>query len=81
MCGQVATVEAMETIATATDTHPGAKKDISGRSIVVVIVIFSIVVVIVIFSMFTLSVSSASQQGAATWYGESCPSTLTSTFR
>ena len=35
----------------------------------------------VIFSMFTLSVSSASQQGAATWYGESCPSTLTSTFR
>jgi len=31
-------------------------------------------------SKFTLSVSSASQQGAATWYGESCPSTLTSTF-
>ena len=72
MFGQVATVEAMETIATATDTHPGAKKDISGRSIVMVIVIFS---------KFTLSVSSASQQGAATWYGESCPSTLTSTFR
>ena len=72
MCGQVATVEAMETIATATDTLPGAKKDISGRSVVVVIVIFS---------KFTLSVSSASQQGAATWYGESCPSTLTSTFR
>ena len=72
MCGQVATVEAMETIATATDTHPGPKKDISGRSVIVVIVIFS---------KFTLSVSSASQQGAATWYGESCPSTLTSTFR
>jgi len=31
-------------------------------------------------SIFTLSVSSASQQGAATWYGESCPSTLTSTY-
>ena len=26
------------------------------------------------------AVSSASQQGAATWYGESCPSTLTSTY-
>jgi proprotein convertase subtilisin/kexin type 1 len=31
-------------------------------------------------SIYTLSVSSASQQGAATWYGESCPSTLTSTY-
>jgi len=31
-------------------------------------------------SVFTLSVSSASQQGAATWYGESCTSTLTSTY-
>ena len=40
-----------------------------------------IIMMLVISSMFTLSVSSASQQGAATWYGESCPSTLTSTFR
>ena len=31
-------------------------------------------------SIYTLSVSSASQQGSATWYGESCPSTLTSTY-
>ena len=31
-------------------------------------------------SVFTLSVSSASQQGQATWYGESCTSTLTSTY-
>jgi len=31
-------------------------------------------------SIYTLSVSSASQQGAAPWYGESCPSTLTSTY-
>ena len=31
-------------------------------------------------SRFTLSVSSASQKGSATWYGESCPSTLTSTY-
>ena len=72
MFGQVAMVEAMETIATVTDTHPGAKK---------VIISKSIIAMIVIFSKFTLSVSSASQQGAATWYGESCPSTLTSTFR
>ena len=72
MFGQVATVEAMETIATVTDTHPGATK---------VIISKSITMMIVIFSKFTLSVSSASQQGAATWYGESCPSTLTSTFR
>ena len=28
----------------------------------------------------SISVSSASQQGQATWYGESCPSTLTSTY-
>ena len=27
-----------------------------------------------------ITVSSASQQGRATWYGESCPSTLTSTY-
>ena len=72
MFGQVATVEAMETIAIVTDTHPGAKK---------VIISKSIIMIMVIFSKFTLSVSSASQQGAATWYGESCPSTLTSTFR
>ncbi|XP_023333546.1 neuroendocrine convertase 1 isoform X2 [Eurytemora carolleeae] len=31
-------------------------------------------------SIYTLSVSSASQQGSATWYGESCSSTLTSAF-
>lgn len=31
-------------------------------------------------SVYTLSVSSASQQGQATWYGESCTSTLTSTY-
>ena len=31
-------------------------------------------------SIYTVSVSSASQQGAATWYGESCPSTLASTY-
>ena len=72
MFGQVAMVEAMETIAIVTDTHPGAKK---------VIISKSIIMIMVILSMFTLSVSSASQQGAATWYGESCPSTLTSTFR
>ena len=72
MFGQVAMVEAMETIAIVTDTHPGAKK---------VIISKSIIMIMVILSKFTLSVSSASQQGAATWYGESCPSTLTSTFR
>ena len=27
-----------------------------------------------------ITVSSASQHGQATWYGESCPSTLTSTY-
>ena len=31
-------------------------------------------------SIYTLSVSSASEQGAATWYGESCPSTLTAAY-
>merc|ERR1719495_3042560 len=31
-------------------------------------------------SIYTLSVSSASEQGSSTWYGESCPSTLSSTY-
>lgn len=31
-------------------------------------------------SIYTLSVSSASQRGAATWYGEACPSTLTAAY-
>ena len=77
MFGRVATVATMGTIATATDTHQGVHR----KPFIIAIKTTMIIMMMVISSMFTLSVSSASQQGAATWYGESCPSTLTSTFR
>ena len=77
MFGRVATVATMGTIATATDTHQGVHRN----PFIIAIKTTMIIMMMVISSMFTLSVSSASQQGAATWYGESCPSTLTSTFR